>query len=115
VKATRSAPARSISARRSTRIHGTNQPSTIGTYVSSGCIRLINEDVADLYSRVNVGSRVVVLPGRAPSPTAQNLAPTSEYVGAAAATGPDDPLKLDFRKKNRSPLTAAVFRFPLPV
>jgi lipoprotein-anchoring transpeptidase ErfK/SrfK len=45
------------------RIHGTNQPSTIGTFVSSGCIRLTNEDVADLYSRVSVGTRVVVLPG----------------------------------------------------
>jgi lipoprotein-anchoring transpeptidase ErfK/SrfK len=45
------------------RIHGTNQPSTIGHFVSSGCIRLTNEDVADLYSRVNVGTRVVVLPG----------------------------------------------------
>jgi lipoprotein-anchoring transpeptidase ErfK/SrfK len=45
------------------RIHGTNQPSTIGTFVSSGCIRLANEDVADLYSRVGVGTRVVVLPG----------------------------------------------------
>jgi lipoprotein-anchoring transpeptidase ErfK/SrfK len=44
------------------RIHGTNQPSTIGTFVSSGCIRLTNEDVEDLYSRVNVGTRVVVLP-----------------------------------------------------
>ena len=45
------------------RIHGTNQPSTIGSFVSSGCIRLINDDVADLYSRVQVGTRVVVLPG----------------------------------------------------
>jgi lipoprotein-anchoring transpeptidase ErfK/SrfK len=45
------------------RIHGTNQPSTIGTFVSSGCIRLTNEDIADLYDRVQVGSRVVVLPG----------------------------------------------------
>jgi lipoprotein-anchoring transpeptidase ErfK/SrfK len=44
------------------RIHGTNAPATIGTHVSSGCIRLTNEDVADLYSRVNVGTRVVVLP-----------------------------------------------------
>jgi lipoprotein-anchoring transpeptidase ErfK/SrfK len=44
------------------RIHGTNAPSTIGTHVSSGCIRLTNEDVADLYSRVNVGTRVIVLP-----------------------------------------------------
>ena len=44
------------------RIHGTNAPGTIGTHVSSGCIRLTNEDVADLYSRVNVGTKVVVLP-----------------------------------------------------
>jgi lipoprotein-anchoring transpeptidase ErfK/SrfK len=48
------------------RIHGTNQPSTIGTFVSSGCIRLTNEDVTDLYSRVKVGTRVVVLPGSPP-------------------------------------------------
>jgi lipoprotein-anchoring transpeptidase ErfK/SrfK len=45
------------------RIHGTNQPSTIGHFVSSGCIRLINQDVIDLYNRVSVGTRVVVLPG----------------------------------------------------
>jgi lipoprotein-anchoring transpeptidase ErfK/SrfK len=38
-------------------------PSTIGTFVSSGCIRLTNEDVEDLYSRVTVGTRVIVLPG----------------------------------------------------
>jgi lipoprotein-anchoring transpeptidase ErfK/SrfK len=47
------------------RIHGTNQPSTIGTFVSSGCIRLTNGDIEDLYSRVSVGTRVVVLPGSA--------------------------------------------------
>jgi lipoprotein-anchoring transpeptidase ErfK/SrfK len=46
------------------RIHGTNQPSTIGKFVSSGCIRLLNKDIEDLYSRVQVGSRVVVLPGK---------------------------------------------------
>jgi lipoprotein-anchoring transpeptidase ErfK/SrfK len=44
------------------RIHGTNQPSTIGAFVSSGCIRLTNADIEDLYSRVAVGTRVVVLP-----------------------------------------------------
>ena len=43
------------------RIHGSNEPWTIGTNVSSGCIRMRNEDVIDLYSRVNVGTRVVVL------------------------------------------------------
>ena len=44
------------------RIHGTNDPSTIGKFVSSGCIRLTNEDVTDLFSRVDVGTKVVVLP-----------------------------------------------------
>lgn len=44
------------------RIHGTNDPSTIGKFVSSGCIRLTNEDVQDLFSRVSVGTKVVVLP-----------------------------------------------------
>ena len=43
------------------RIHGSNEPWTIGTNVSSGCIRMRNEDVIDLYGRVNVGSRVVVI------------------------------------------------------
>jgi lipoprotein-anchoring transpeptidase ErfK/SrfK len=45
------------------RIHGTNAPSTIGQRVSSGCIRLTNEDVSDLYSRVTVGTKVVVING----------------------------------------------------
>jgi lipoprotein-anchoring transpeptidase ErfK/SrfK len=44
------------------RIHGTNNPMTIGQRVSSGCIRMTNEDVTDLFARVNVGTRVVVLP-----------------------------------------------------
>ena len=43
------------------RIHGTNQPWTIGGAVSSGCIRMRNEDVVDLYERVNVGTTVVVI------------------------------------------------------
>ena len=48
------------------RIHGTNQPSTIGKFVSSGCIGMLNEDVSDLFERTKVGTRVVVLPGGAP-------------------------------------------------
>lgn len=47
------------------RIHGTLEPETIGTNVSSGCIRMINQDAIDLYSRVSVGTKVVVLGGRA--------------------------------------------------
>lgn len=43
------------------RIHGSNEPETIGQAVSSGCIRMLNEDVIDLYERTRVGTRVVVL------------------------------------------------------
>jgi lipoprotein-anchoring transpeptidase ErfK/SrfK len=52
------------------RIHGTNQPSTIGKSVSSGCIGMLNEDVSDLFERTKVGTRVVVMPGTAPQKTA---------------------------------------------
>jgi lipoprotein-anchoring transpeptidase ErfK/SrfK len=62
------------------RIHGTNQPSTIGTFVSSGCIRLVNEDVEDLFSRVHVGTHVVVLPGANQTPaTAEARPPTAVH------------------------------------
>ena len=60
------------------RIHGTNAPSTIGQRVSSGCVRLTNEDVADLYDRVTLGAKVVVLPDsgrRAPANVASAPAP----------------------------------------
>jgi lipoprotein-anchoring transpeptidase ErfK/SrfK len=43
------------------RIHGSNEPDTIGTAASSGCIRMTNDDVVDLYSRVRIGTKVVVL------------------------------------------------------
>jgi len=43
------------------RVHGTNDPSSIGKAVSAGCIRLLNQDVMDLYKRVNIGARIVVL------------------------------------------------------
>jgi lipoprotein-anchoring transpeptidase ErfK/SrfK len=77
------------------RIHGTNQPSTIGTYVSSGCVGMLNEDVEDLFSRVQVGTRVVVLPGKAPDavanagppPPANPMAPPSA-VGNTPAAAP---------------------------
>jgi lipoprotein-anchoring transpeptidase ErfK/SrfK len=68
------------------RIHGTNDPTTIGHRVSSGCIRLTNEDVQDLYSRVTLGTKVVVLPdsrrrapanvARAPAPLRQTAQPS---------------------------------------
>ncbi len=44
------------------RIHGTNDPSSIGKFMSSGCIRMTNDNVVDLYNRVTLGAKVVVLP-----------------------------------------------------
>jgi lipoprotein-anchoring transpeptidase ErfK/SrfK len=52
------------------RIHGTNRPETIGKRVSSGCIRLTNEDIADLYARVKLGAKVIVLPATRHNPAA---------------------------------------------
>jgi len=57
------------------RIHGTNQPEYIGSSISSGCIRMTNEDVIDLYNRVNLGTVVVVLePKHGDSPYNPKLA-----------------------------------------
>jgi lipoprotein-anchoring transpeptidase ErfK/SrfK len=69
------------------RIHGTNQPSTIGKFVSSGCIGMLNEDVSDLYERTKVGTRVVVMPGGGPTSNATASAapmpgPASQPPGA---------------------------------
>jgi lipoprotein-anchoring transpeptidase ErfK/SrfK len=61
------------------RIHGTNDPTTIGKHVSSGCIRLTNADVTDLYNRVQVGAKVIVLPQAAPVHTAQAQPASSSY------------------------------------
>jgi lipoprotein-anchoring transpeptidase ErfK/SrfK len=76
------------------RIHGTNDPSTIGKFVSSGCIRLTNEDVTDLFSRVEVGAKVVVLPKNAPvmarggdSKTVISVRPASARPVATTASG----------------------------
>ncbi len=73
------------------RIHGTNQPSTIGKFVSSGCIGMLNEDVSDLFDRVKVGTRVVVMPGGPPPGTATASAqpvPGAAPLAAQASSGP---------------------------
>jgi lipoprotein-anchoring transpeptidase ErfK/SrfK len=70
------------------RIHGTNDPSTIGKRVSSGCIRLTNEDVEDLYNRVQVGAKVIVLPQTGGSTVAQRSAPTVEQTSSYASVRP---------------------------
>ena len=67
------------------RIHGTNQPSTIGKFVSSGCIGMLNEDVSDLFERVKVGTRVVVKPGGPPPGTATAAAAPPSAAGPATA------------------------------
>jgi lipoprotein-anchoring transpeptidase ErfK/SrfK len=75
------------------RIHGTNDPTTIGKFVSSGCIRLTNEDVADLFSRVDVGTKVVVLPKNAARFEARATTavhPATVQVRPAALTLPSD-------------------------
>jgi len=64
------------------RIHGTNEPQTIGKFVSSGCFRMLNNDVEDLYDRVKVGTRVVILP----KPSS-----TSVQANAGAAPAPVSP------------------------
>jgi lipoprotein-anchoring transpeptidase ErfK/SrfK len=60
------------------RIHGTNDPTTIGKKVSSGCVRLTNEDVIDLYGRINLGSKVVVLPDTSPRLRGEEAARTDD-------------------------------------
>jgi lipoprotein-anchoring transpeptidase ErfK/SrfK len=78
------------------RIHGTNKPDTIGKRVSSGCIRLTNEDVVDLYERVKVGAKVIVLPAIAARRPSQGAPPD-------AAFRPPDPAS----PSNRPPATNA--------
>lgn len=70
------------------RIHGTNAPDTIGKQVSSGCIRLTNDDVTDLFDRVNVGTKVVVLPNHSRSIAMEpRRIETRETTGMASSRG----------------------------
>jgi lipoprotein-anchoring transpeptidase ErfK/SrfK len=90
------------------RIHGTNQPSTIGKFVSSGCIGMLNEDVSDLFDRVKVGTRVVVLPGgpppastatasAAPMPAGPNAGPPPSVPGTQPTVVPPLPAPVTVR------------------
>jgi lipoprotein-anchoring transpeptidase ErfK/SrfK len=81
------------------RIHGTNAPDTIGKRVSSGCIRLTNEDVEDLYNRVTIGAKVVVLPdqayrAQAPAPMQRFAAPVRQRVSTNEAAPPRPPMSI---------------------
>ncbi len=68
------------------RIHGTNEPHTIGKRVSSGCIRMLNDDATDLYNRVNIGTKVLVL---ADSYRVRDDVPTQRWQ-RQSATQPDE-------------------------
>ena len=65
------------------RIHGTNDPTTIGKKVSSGCVRLTNEDITDLYSRTGLGAKVVVLADTTPRLRNEVATRTPDYQGVA--------------------------------
>ena len=79
------------------RIHGTNAPDSIGKHVSSGCIRMLNADVIDLYNRVSIGTKVIVLPnarvrqvsdaGSAASTAPLVLAPAASRKSGAPSSG----------------------------
>jgi lipoprotein-anchoring transpeptidase ErfK/SrfK len=69
------------------RIHGTNAPATIGGRVSSGCIRMLNEDVVDLYNRVHVGTKVVVLPMTQHAPAVARARANPAAPSVATSTG----------------------------
>jgi lipoprotein-anchoring transpeptidase ErfK/SrfK len=71
------------------RIHGTNDPSSIGKFMSSGCIRMTNDSAIDLYNRVQIGAKVIVLPMHgAPSQDAKTPAWQAKVQAAIAANGP---------------------------
>jgi len=76
------------------RIHGTNDPTTIGKHVSSGCIRLRNQDVIDLYDRVDIGTKVVVLPN---GQRGTSIAP------AQAAPPPPQARAVDYQARGAAP------------
>jgi lipoprotein-anchoring transpeptidase ErfK/SrfK len=93
------------------RIHGTNQPSTIGKFVSSGCIGMLNEDVSDLFDRVKVGTRVVVMPGNPPAALASAQpvpGPNAGPNGGPAYAGPSGPVPGGVQPTVVPPLPAPV-------
>ena len=94
------------------RIHGTNQPEYIGQAISSGCIRMTNEDAIDLYSRVKIGTIVVVLaPHHETAPFSPHVAagpdieqPTNYAAGREQSTAPASPGAVCFFRPRRHQL-----------
>src|SRR5476649_585538 len=84
------------------RIHGTSEPTTIGQHVSSGCIRMLNDDVVDLFGRVPIGTRVVVLPD-----TGRRMA--SRIQNEPQLSGPRTPASIYGPSVAREPSAMSVF------
>lgn len=89
------------------RIHGTNKPDTIGKRVSSGCIRLTNDDVSDLYDRVKVGAKVIVLPASSARRPSQP-APDTALRSPDPASPPNRPTATNVQASSSGPKVAEV-------
>jgi lipoprotein-anchoring transpeptidase ErfK/SrfK len=90
------------------RIHGTNKPDTIGKRVSSGCIRLTNEDVVDLYERVKVGAKVIVLPPTAARRPSQGAPPDAAFHSPDPASPSNRPSATNAQMPSSGPKIAEV-------
>jgi lipoprotein-anchoring transpeptidase ErfK/SrfK len=88
------------------RIHGTNNPDTIGKRVSSGCIRLTNDDVTDLYERVKVGAKVIVLPANAARRPSQGAPADAAFRLPDPASPPKRPLAANAQMLSSGPKIA---------
>jgi lipoprotein-anchoring transpeptidase ErfK/SrfK len=90
------------------RIHGTNKPDTIGKRVSSGCIRLTNEDVEDLYERVKIGAKVIVLPATATPRPSQGAPPDAAVRSPDPASPSNRPAATNAQMPSSGPKIAEV-------
>ena len=99
------------------RIHGTNNPASIGKHMSSGCIRMTNDNAIDLYNRVKIGAKVIVLPQNgAPMREAKTKAPAKNRQARAQAANerlrqqPSQPLSYAPESASRASMTWNVIR-----
>ena len=91
------------------RIHGTNNPASIGQHVSSGCIRLRDEDVTDLYDRVGGGTKVVVLPNDQRDVVQRDMARPDLATGSQRAVPVSDQRRVSIEGGHGAPMTAQIF------
>ncbi len=90
------------------RIHGTNRPETIGKRVSSGCIWLSNDDVVNLYERVKVGAKVIVLPATAARRPSQGAPPDAAFRSPDPASPSNRPSATSAQMPSSGPKIAEV-------